>query len=58
MNFTNDELMILSDCILSNMDRLSECRKQCHRQETISAILTEIVELRDLNTKICAYMKE
>lgn len=58
MNFTDDELIMLSNGILALIRDAGEAKKLVHREQTQLSIDEEIKQLTALNSKVCGIMKK
>lgn len=58
MNFTQEELVAMSNGIIALIRDAGEAKKLVHREQTQLSIDEEIKRLTALNSKICGMMKE
>lgn len=54
MNFSKKELEILSDCIISRLEKMAECKKAFSGFENAEKEMEESMKvLQEINNKIC-----
>lgn len=58
MNFTDNELRMISDGLIALIRDAGEAKKLVHREQTQLSIDEEIKRLVALNSKVCGMMKE
>ena len=59
IEFTDQELNLLHDALITKMNRLSKCIEiVSHNAEIVAAIKTEIATVQALHTRICKAMME
>lgn len=59
MEFTNNELTIISNSLLNTMKCLDEVSKSLYGTgDTAIAAVEEMKELKKLNDKVCSFIKE
>ena len=56
--FTDDELRILSNGILSLIDNVTKALNLVYDSKSVEVLLTSQEKYRELNTKICGMIKE
>lgn len=58
MNFTQEELSMISDGLIALIRDAGEAKKLVHRERTQLSIDEEIKRLVTLNSKVCGMMEE
>lgn len=58
MNFTAEELNMISDGLIALIRDAGEAKKLVHREQTQLSIDEEIKRLVTLNSKVCGMMEE